>query len=85
MSCDLPVCLRRARQEPCAAQRLHPVWVEEAMRAAVLVALVVLAAFTLTGCQAIEGVFKAGVWFGVIGVVLLIGIIAWVVTKASGV
>ena len=55
------------------------------MRAAVLIALVVLAAFTLTGCQAIEGIFKAGVWVGVIGVVLVIGIVAWVVTKASGV
>jgi hypothetical protein len=55
------------------------------MRAVVLMAVVVLAAFTLTGCEAIEGIFKAGVWVGVVGVVVLLGIVAWVVTKMSGV
>jgi hypothetical protein len=55
------------------------------MRAVVLMALVVLAAFTLAGCEAIEGIFKAGVWVGVVGVILLFGIVAWVVTKMSGV
>jgi hypothetical protein len=54
------------------------------MRTAVVLTIVVLAAFTMSGCQAIEGVFKAGVWVGVIGVVVLIGVITWVVSKMSG-
>jgi hypothetical protein len=57
----------------------------ETMRAVVLMAVVVLAAFTMTGCEAVEGIFKAGVWVGVVGVVVLLGIVAWVVTKMSGV
>ena len=37
----------------------------------------------LSSCQAIAGIFKAGVWVGVIGVVILVVIILWLVGKAS--
>ena len=36
-------------------------------------------AFTLAGCKVVEGIFKAGVWVGVIGVFLSIGLIIWLV------
>lgn len=36
-------------------------------------------AFTLVGCKVVEGIFKAGVWVGVIGVFLSIGLIIWLV------
>jgi hypothetical protein len=38
----------------------------------------------LSGCQVVEGIFKAGVWVGVILVVLVIAIIFWIIRKISG-
>jgi len=40
-------------------------------------------AISLISCQAIESIFKAGVWVGVIGVVLVIAIIFWLINKAG--
>lgn len=37
----------------------------------------------LSSCEAIAGIFKAGVWFGVIGVVVIIVIIFWLISKAG--
>ena len=37
----------------------------------------------LSSCQAIAGIFKAGMWVGVIGVVLLVVIIFWLISKAN--
>jgi hypothetical protein len=31
----------------------------------------------MTGCQVIEGIFKAGVWVGVLGVFAVIALIVW--------
>lgn len=36
-----------------------------------------------SSCQAIAGIFKAGVWFGVIGIVIVIVIIFWLISKAT--
>ena len=36
---------------------------------------------TLTSCEAIEGIFKAGVWVGVIIVVGVIGLIIWLISR----
>lgn len=48
----------------------------------VFVSLLLLS-ITLSSCQAIAGIFKAGVWFGVIGVVVIVAIIFWLVSKAG--
>jgi hypothetical protein len=40
-------------------------------------------AITLSSCKAIAGIFKAGVWFGVIGVVVIIVIIFWLISRAG--
>lgn len=37
----------------------------------------------LTGCEAIGDIFKAGVWVGVLLVVLVIGIVVWLVTRSK--
>ncbi len=37
---------------------------------------------TLSSCSAIAGIFKAGLWFGVIGVVVIVAIIFWLINKA---
>lgn len=37
--------------------------------------LSVLAATSLTGCSALEGIFKAGLWVGVVGILVVVAII----------
>jgi hypothetical protein len=37
---------------------------------------ITLATATLTGCEAVKGIFKAGMWVGILGVVFVIAIIA---------
>ena len=38
-------------------------------------------AVTLTGCEVIAGIFEAGVWVGVLGVIAVIAAVVWVVVK----
>lgn len=47
-------------------------------------ALVALLATTLTSCELIGGIFKAGMWSGVIIVVIVLALIIWLVTKVFG-
>ena len=42
-----------------------------------------LAGPLLTGCELVKGIFKAGVWTGVIGVVLVVALIAWGLSKLA--
>lgn len=42
-----------------------------------------LAGIFFSGCQAIGRIFKAGVWAGVIGIVVLVAIILWLVSKLN--
>ncbi|MEO6134234.1 MAG: phosphatidate cytidylyltransferase [Ginsengibacter sp.] len=37
---------------------------------------------SLSSCEAIAGIFKAGVWFGIIGVVVIVVLIFWLIGKA---
>jgi hypothetical protein len=43
--------------------------------------LLLLSAVALTGCEMIGDIFQAGVWVGVILVILVIGIVVWVLKK----
>ena len=38
-------------------------------------------ALTLSGCEVIGGIFEAGVWSGIIVVVLVVGLALWLVRK----
>jgi hypothetical protein len=49
-----------------------------------LLTLIVLSALTFGGCEVIGGIFKAGVWVGVIAVVLVVAIIGFLATKLRG-
>ncbi|MEO9033586.1 MAG: hypothetical protein ABI285_10130 [Ginsengibacter sp.] len=40
-------------------------------------------AITLTSCQAIAGIFKAGIWVGIVIVVVIVAIIFWLISKAG--
>jgi hypothetical protein len=49
-----------------------------------MIVLLVLAAVSMTGCEAIAGIFKAGVWTGVVMVVILIALVGFVASKVRG-
>lgn len=38
---------------------------------------------SMSSCQAITGIFKAGVWVGVLLVAVVIGVILWIIGKAK--
>lgn len=44
-------------------------------------AIIAFLTTTLTSCQVIEGIFKAGVWTGVIVVVLVLALIIWLISR----
>jgi Rrf2 family transcriptional regulator, iron-sulfur cluster assembly transcription factor len=48
-----------------------------------LFVLLLLSTLALTGCEAIGDIFKAGVWTGVLLVILVVGVIVWLVTKSK--
>ena len=47
-----------------------------------LLPICLLVATMLSSCEAIAGIFKAGLWVGIIGVVIVVAIILWLVGKA---
>ncbi len=49
-----------------------------------LLALLVLFTLTLSGCELIGDIFKAGVWVGVVLVLVVVAIIGWIVAKSRG-
>lgn len=45
--------------------------------------LLLLSSVALAGCEVIGDIFQAGVWVGVVLVLLVIGIIVWLVTRSK--
>jgi hypothetical protein len=46
------------------------------------IALLLLVALTLPGCEAIASIFRAGMWVGVIGVLLVVVLVGFIVSRA---
>ena len=44
--------------------------------------VLVTALVTFTGCDAIASIFEAGVWSGIIIVVLVVALIIWLINRA---
>jgi hypothetical protein len=44
---------------------------------------ILIMAISFSSCQVIESIFKAGVWVGVIAVVVVIALIFWLINKAG--
>ncbi|HTV24007.1 MAG TPA: hypothetical protein VMG12_35190 [Polyangiaceae bacterium] len=44
-------------------------------------AVLLLASTQLMGCAVVKGIFKAGVWVGVLGVFAVIGLIVFAISK----
>ncbi len=51
------------------------------MKRFTLLSLAVFALLTLTGCEAIGTIFEAGMWWGIILVVGVIGLVLWLFTR----
>jgi TRAP-type C4-dicarboxylate transport system permease large subunit len=45
--------------------------------------VLLLLSVALTGCEVIGDIFKAGIWTGVLMVILVIGVIVWLVTRSK--
>ncbi len=43
--------------------------------------LVLAMSMTLTSCQVVGGIFKAGFWSAIIVVVIVVGLILWLVSR----
>ena len=44
--------------------------------------LLVISTMILGGCELVGDIFQAGVWMGVILVVLVVGLVVWLLSKA---
>ena len=47
-----------------------------------LIAFLVFFTITLTSCEAISGIFKAGIWTGVIGIALVVFLIIYLISRS---
>ncbi|MBC9914780.1 phosphatidate cytidylyltransferase [Chitinophaga varians] len=45
--------------------------------------LFVMMAIMMTSCEVVGGIFKAGVWTGIIIVALVIALIIWLISRGS--
>ncbi|WEK71454.1 MAG: phosphatidate cytidylyltransferase [Candidatus Chryseobacterium colombiense] len=48
-----------------------------------LYSLAMFSLLSLTSCEAVETIFKAGMWWGIILVVGVIGLIIWLFTRGK--
>jgi hypothetical protein len=42
-----------------------------------------LLAVSVTSCRVVGGIFKAGMWVGIIGVVLVVALVFWIFRKTT--
>lgn len=49
-----------------------------------LMLLLLVSAVLLSGCAIVGGIFKAGLWVGVIAVVIVVAVVMLIVGKARG-
>jgi predicted small secreted protein len=48
------------------------------------IALIAFLCTTLSSCELVEGIFKAGVWSGIIIVVVVVALLIWILAKVFG-
>ena len=53
------------------------------MKTNMLFTVLMVLCVTLTSCEAIAGIFKAGMWVGVIVVVIIVALVLWLLSKAK--
>ena len=47
-----------------------------------LATVMIILITTLTGCEAIGGIFKAGMWTGVIGIALVVILVIYLISRS---
>lgn len=52
------------------------------MKKLLIPAVLFIAISSFSSCELVEGIFKAGVWVGILIVVAVIALIIWLVTRA---
>ena len=48
------------------------------------IALIAFLCTTLSSCELVEGIFKSGVWSGIIIVVVVVALLIWILAKVFG-
>ena len=48
------------------------------------IAIIFCLSVTLSSCQVVGDIFKAGVWVGILGVAAVVGLIIFIIAKATG-
>jgi hypothetical protein len=48
------------------------------------ISLIVLAMIALSGCSVITGIFKAGVFVGILAIVVVVAVIIWLFSMFTG-
>lgn len=51
------------------------------MKNSFLIALFLVIVTTLSSCEAIGDIFKAGMWVGIIIVIIIVGLVLWLIGK----
>lgn len=46
--------------------------------------LLLLCATLVAGCSAVGGIFKAGMWTGILAIVVVVAIVAWLFSRGRG-
>lgn len=56
------------------------------MKHLTLIQVAVLSSFMLllSSCEIVGDIFKAGLWVGIIAVVLVVGLVVWLIAKVRG-
>jgi len=47
-------------------------------------AIIAFLSTTLMSCELVQGIFKAGLWTGIIVVVLVLALVIWIISKVFG-
>ena len=45
--------------------------------------LILMMSLFVGGCDAIAGIFQAGMWVGIIGVILIVALVVWIMGRAK--
>ncbi|NNU33023.1 phosphatidate cytidylyltransferase [Mucilaginibacter sp. S1162] len=48
------------------------------------ISLILLAMIALSGCSVVTGIFKAGVFVGILAIVVVVGILIWLFSMFTG-
>ena len=75
------ICFLDLFSDPVSAW--HDISMDKLKMKKLLSLLLVLAVIFLNSCAVVGGIFKAGVWVGILIVVFIIGIIIWLVTRSG--